>query len=64
MTDEGWEAKHSPYTPEGKVESARRFARAASRRPRGPELRRFVVAIVVALVAVVLIVIVGALLTR
>ena len=63
MSDEGWELRHSSYTPEGKVESARRFAQTASRRPRGADLGRFAVAIVVAPIAVVLIVVAGALLT-
>ena len=62
VNDEGWEMKHSPYTPEGSVESAGKFARAASRRPRGPEVRRFVFLMIAARVGLLVLTILGALL--
>jgi len=64
MSEEGWEMKHSPYTPEGSVESARKFGRVAAAKPRRPEVRRLAVLIVVALVSLSVLTIVGALLTR
>jgi hypothetical protein len=61
--EHGWEMEHSPYTPKGSVESAGKFARAASSRPRRPEVRRFLIVIVVALVGLVVVMAAGALLT-
>lgn len=58
---DGWEMKHSPYTPEGSVESAGKFARAGSARPRSPAVRRFAILLVVALVGPLAATIVGVL---
>lgn len=60
MSNGGWEMQHSPYTPEGAIETAARFGRADRRRA---SVRRFGWLLLLAPMAVFLLATIAALIS-